>query len=156
METLTVTLTMPLDIHTREECIEKLQWFADSDHFSGLHIHDEPEPGAIHGVCPTPDELKVDELASAARAVLADLERYAATHGPGPDRRLADLKAAIARLDQGEVLTPPQNPITLAARCALADLEGIMPEFEPSGDRLHSGWKTIEDLRSALGEEVPQ
>ena len=37
-----------------------------------------------------------------------------------------------------------------AAKYALADLEGIMPELEPSGDRQHSGWKTIEDLRKAL------
>ncbi len=37
-----------------------------------------------------------------------------------------------------------------AAKCALADLEGIMPEFEPSGDRQHSGWKTINELKKAL------
>ena len=37
-----------------------------------------------------------------------------------------------------------------AARCALADLEGIMPEFEPSGDRQHPGWQTIKELRAAL------
>jgi hypothetical protein len=42
------------------------------------------------------------------------------------------------------------HELILAARCALADLEGIMPEFEPSGDREHSGWETIEDLKSAL------
>jgi len=40
--------------------------------------------------------------------------------------------------------------LVLAARCALADLEGIMPEFEPSGDRKHSGWKTIRELRDVL------
>jgi len=37
-----------------------------------------------------------------------------------------------------------------ACKSALADLEGIMPEFEPSGDRLHPGWLTIEELRAAL------
>ena len=37
-----------------------------------------------------------------------------------------------------------------AAKYALADLEGFMPELEPSGDRQHPGWKTIEDLRQAL------
>ena len=36
------------------------------------------------------------------------------------------------------------------ARCALADLEGIMPEFEPSGDRTHPAWKTILELRHIL------
>ena len=44
-----------------------------------------------------------------------------------------------------------------AARCALADLEGIMPEFEPSGDREHSGWKTIEELKNAIAKaDQPQ
>lgn len=44
--------------------------------------------------------------------------------------------------------------LTLSAKCALADLEGIMPEFDPSGDRKHSAWKTIEELRAALGAET--
>ncbi len=35
-------------------------------------------------------------------------------------------------------------------RCALADLEGIMPEFEPSGDREHPGWQTIAGLEDIL------
>ena len=41
---------------------------------------------------------------------------------------------------------------------ALADLEGIMPEYEPSGDREHPGWQTIEDIKAAIakarGEET--
>jgi hypothetical protein len=37
-----------------------------------------------------------------------------------------------------------------ATRCALAELEGIMPEFEPSGDRAHPGWQTIDELRAAI------
>lgn len=43
-----------------------------------------------------------------------------------------------------------------AARCALADLEGIMPEFDPSGDREHPGWQTIEDLRKAIKKTAAQ
>jgi hypothetical protein len=39
------------------------------------------------------------------------------------------------------------DKVTLALRCALADLEGIMPEFEPSGDREHPAWKTIKQLK---------
>lgn len=35
---------------------------------------------------------------------------------------------------------------------ALADLEGIMPEFEPSGERTHSGWKTITELKNFLNQ----
>ena len=37
-----------------------------------------------------------------------------------------------------------------AAKNALADLEGIMPDFEPSGDRTHSAWKTITELRAII------
>lgn len=42
-------------------------------------------------------------------------------------------------------------------RCALADLEGILPEYEPSGDRTHSGWETCDHIRKWLNEpcEVP-
>lgn len=47
--------------------------------------------------------------------------------------------------------------LLLTAKSALADLEGIMPEFEPSGEREHSAWKTIKELKSAIvGIEVPR
>ena len=36
------------------------------------------------------------------------------------------------------------------AKAALADLQGIMPEFEPSGERLHPAWKTIDELTAPL------
>ena len=39
-----------------------------------------------------------------------------------------------------------------AATSALADLEGIMPEFEPSGDREHPAWATIAELRQAIAK----
>ena len=39
-----------------------------------------------------------------------------------------------------------------AAVCALADLEGIMPEFDPDGDRTHPGWQTIKELRAAIAK----
>ena len=48
-------------------------------------------------------------------------------------------------------MTPEkQKALIEAARAALADLQGIMPEFEPSGDREHPAWQTIEELESAL------
>lgn len=37
-------------------------------------------------------------------------------------------------------------------KCALADLEGIMPKFEPSGDRQHPAWATIRELQTAINE----
>ena len=40
--------------------------------------------------------------------------------------------------------------LLFAARCALADLEGVMPEFEVSGDREHSGWQTIKELKAVI------
>jgi len=39
------------------------------------------------------------------------------------------------------------DKVTAALLCAHADLEGIMPEFEPSGDRKHPAWKTIKLLK---------
>ena len=37
------------------------------------------------------------DLIDALEAVLPDLEHYVATHGPGPDKRLAIARAAIAK-----------------------------------------------------------
>lgn len=37
-------------------------------------------------------------------------------------------------------------------RCALADLEGLLPQVDPSGNRQHSGWKTIEEIRALLAD----
>jgi hypothetical protein len=39
------------------------------------------------------------------------------------------------------------------ARCALTDLEGILPEFEPDGDRSHPGWTSAKALRNYFGPE---
>lgn len=42
-------------------------------------------------------------------------------------------------------------------REALADLEGIMPEFEPSGDRTHPAWTTIKEIKQlfkSIGEKL--
>jgi len=39
------------------------------------------------------------ELLDSLKLVLADLEHYAATHGPGPDVRLAAARAAIAKAE---------------------------------------------------------
>lgn len=43
-----------------------------------------------------------------------------------------------------------------AAKCALADLEGIMPEYEPSGERTHPAWQTITELRAAIQAAEPE
>jgi hypothetical protein len=43
-------------------------------------------------------------LLEALEACLPDLEHYVATHGPGPDKRLAIARAAIARAKEGGAL----------------------------------------------------
>lgn len=40
-----------------------------------------------------------------------------------------------------------------AAKKALADLEGIMPEFEPDG-KTHPAWTTIEELRHVIAQRT--
>lgn len=35
-----------------------------------------------------------------------------------------------------------------AARCALADLEGMLPEFDPEHE--HPAWETLAELRAAI------
>ena len=62
------------------------------------------------------------------------------------------LVTTVAAKDDAQILDLKQryDQLHLLARCALADLEGIMPEFEPSGDRTHPGWLTIAELWAAL------
>jgi hypothetical protein len=63
--------------------------------------------------------------------------------GLAPSNDLDEITANLALLAAAPDLLQ-------AARCALADLEGILPEFEPSGDREHPAWQTIEELRAAI------
>lgn len=58
-----------------------------------------------------------------------------------------EMAGAIASFLNGRVAI---GEMYLACRCALADLEGIMPDFEPSGDREHPAWKTMEELSAAI------
>ena len=46
--------------------------------------------------------------------------------------------------------------LLVVLRYALADLQDVMPEFEPSGDRTHPGWQTIEDIKVALAKAKGQ
>jgi len=60
---------------------------------------------------------------------------------------------AIASKDNAKHIVKCVNhhdELVAAARCALADLMGIMPEFEASGDRKHPAWKTIKELKTVL------
>jgi len=55
-----------------------------------------------------------------------------------------------AKADAALIASAPD--LLAALRCAVADLEGIMPEFEPSGDRTHSGWISINEARQAIAK----
>ena len=61
-------------------------------------------PVLVSGTLPNGDRCHVwgrslestgGRLEAAARACLVDLDHYASTHGPGPDRRLDELRAAL-------------------------------------------------------------
>lgn len=55
--------------------------------------------------------------------------------------------------DERDIPLIESAPKLLAVcKCALADLEGIMPEFEPGGDRKHPAWTTIRELWAAIGQ----
>lgn len=47
----------------------------------------------------------------------------------------------------------PTDQLMQAARNALADLEGIMPTHDPSGDRQHPAWTTIEELKQVTDND---
>ena len=72
--------------------------------------------------------------------------------GVETERRANELGclAAIEEYDANARLIAASPDLLQAAREALADLEGILPEFEPSGDRKHPAWQTIEDLKAAI------
>lgn len=62
------------------------------------HLETEYETEAHGAPLATLREAAPDML-KAMRACLADLEHYAATHGPGPDVRLKAYRAAIAKAE---------------------------------------------------------
>ena len=39
-----------------------------------------------------------------------------------------------------------------ACKCALADLQGLMPDAEPGGERQHPGWKTMQQLQYVIDQ----
>lgn len=42
------------------------------------------------------------------------------------------------------------NQLLEALKCCVADLHGIMPEIDPSGDREHPGWLSIIEAEKAI------
>ena len=78
------------------------------------------------------------------------------------EERLQHFSSLIAQATGTATMTPgvphaaggQDAALLAAAKAALADLQGIMPEFEPSGDRLHPGWKTIQELEAAIAQST--
>ena len=64
-----------------------------------------------------------------------------------------DILIAVTNEDYANFIATCCNSydaLIVACKTALADLEGIMPVFEPSGDRLHPAWLTIKELKAAI------
>ena len=85
------------------------------------------------------------------------------THTPGPWRVVSDgishwieiepNKIALIKANKADRdLIAAAPDLLIAAVYALADLEGIMPDFEPSGLRKHPAWMTIKDLHAAIAK----
>jgi hypothetical protein len=55
-----------------------------------------------------------------------------------------------AYLKDDALLMAAAPELLQSAKCALADLEGILPEFETGGDRLHPGWQTLKELKAVI------
>lgn len=39
------------------------------------------------------------------------------------------------------------DKVLKVVQCAIADLDGMLPEVDPDGERTHPGWETVEELR---------
>jgi hypothetical protein len=80
-----------------------LRYFKDDHTSVGFLIartHPHPEPRHLGNAFEEKDArlfAASEDLLAALESCLGYLKRYAATHGPGPDRRLAEAMAAIAR-----------------------------------------------------------
>jgi YD repeat-containing protein len=61
--------------------------------------------------------------------------------------------AELQRLAKYADETPHlMRELTSILKCALVDLVGIMPDFEPSGERTHPAWKTIQEIEVAIAK----
>lgn len=59
---------------------------------------------------------------------------------------LISIKGGVLTLGNGE--TYDLGRLVGVIESAKADLEGILPEFDPSGDRDHPAWLTLDELNS--------
>ncbi len=65
-------------------------------------------------------------------------------------QKIYDERSAPGEANANGKLFAAAPDLLQACKCALADLKGMMPEFEVSGDRRHPAWTTIEELRNII------
>jgi hypothetical protein len=102
----------------------------------------------IHKHTPTPWELVPCSNPHEAFAIEANGKTICWVANTYDEKRDREIVTAEDRANARLLKKAPD--LLFAAKCALADLEGIMPEFEPSGDREHPAWETIKLLRKAI------
>lgn len=100
------------------------------------------------------------ELISAIRNCLDDLRHYASNHGPGPDRRLADLERVLDevehsdRLDYDELVRGIQSsPLSQTAAVMIEAVRECCkrPVFVSDEALLKTVRKTVENCRKEHG-----
>lgn len=75
-------------------------------------------------------------------------------HDPHPDRSgvipseggYFELEFLLTRAPQRK----ENAAALLAMKCALADLEGLLPEHDADGERTHPGWRTVDELKRVI------
>lgn len=93
----------------------------------------------------TPGPWKVEEKP----AVVYGNFPYWITNDEG--MRIADIRQQRRHRTLANAKLIAEAPRLLqAARCALADLDGIMDAYDPDG--YHPGWATIQELRAVIAK----
>jgi len=96
-------------------------------------------------------ELQIQGERGNLDALLVALGMASPAAAPGH----AALLAAGNEIRRLQAVERAYQALLTVARCAEADLTGIMPEFEPSGAREHPGWQTLAELQAARAAAPP-
>ena len=80
-----------------------------------------------------------------------DFKRYRDVLAYHPDQgTIADVPMDLSAHPHNARLIAAAPDLLAAALCALADFEGILPEFDP--EREHPAWETLAELRAAIAK----
>lgn len=76
-----------------------------------------------------------------------ELDRIADELPPEDDFVPSEVDASVqTRIAKKDIV----EELVAACNCALADLQGLMPDVDPSGNRKHPGWITIKQLEKVI------